>query len=310
MTLPITDLEGPGPDPLPTSNPPRVALVPTTEPESGTDRTVPSRTMPLVGAADRRRRRFPRPLRRLAGPALLLTLWGILSWSGAVSRESFPWPQEVVTAGWELVRAGELWLHLLASLRRAVTGTALGLVVGVVIAVAAGLGRRSEDLLDSIMQIVKAIPNFSLVPLLIIWFGIDETPKIALVFLSTVVPIYLHTYSGIRGVDARLFDLSVTLDLRRRTVIRQLVLPGAVPGFLVGLRVAVTNAWLALIFAETINANSGLGRLMSDARSFYRVDIMVFVICLYAMLGLVGYSFVRFLERRMLVWRPTRIEVS
>lgn len=280
----------------------------TPRPGGGVDATTRVRSTPvvLVGASALRRRRLPRSLRRCIGPFSILVGWAVLSCTGIVGRELLPTPQDVMAAGWELAVDGKLSDHLLASLTRASAGLALGLAVGVAVALAAGLGRRSEDVVDSIMQIVKAIPNFSLVPLLIIWFGIDESPKIALVFLSTVVPIYIHTYGGIRNVGAELFDLGSTLELRRRTVIRHLVLPGALPGFLTGLRVALTNAWLALIFAETINARTGLGRLMSDARSYFRLDIMVFVICLYAALGLVSHSFVRLLERTLLVWRPTR----
>jgi sulfonate transport system permease protein len=153
------------------------------------------------------------------------------------------------------------------------------------------------------MQIMKAIPNFALVPLLIIWMGIGEAPKITLVALSTAMPIYVNTYGAIRGVDNRLIEVGRTLGLGRFGIVRHLVIPGSLPGFLIGLRISLTNAWLALIFAETINAKSGLGQLMSDARSWFRLDIMVLVIVVYAILGLLSYSVVRFLEKHLLQWR-------
>lgn len=259
----------------------------------------------LTSARRRRHRReLPREVRRLLGPLLMLAVWCVVSWGHLVSERTFPPPQAVFDAGADLVRSGQLWGDLWASLKRAMTGLAIGTSAGVVIATVAGLSRRAEDVVDSIMQVMKAIPNFALVPLFIIWLGIDEAPKITLVALSTGVPIYINTYSGIRNVDAKLVDLSATLGLSRLGLTRHIVLPGALPGFLVGLRIALTNAWLALIFAETINAEQGLGSLMSDARSYFRLDIMVFVICIYAALGLTSYSFVRFLERRLLTWRP------
>jgi len=139
--------------------------------------------------------------------------------------------------------------------------------------------------------------------LLIIWLGIDEAPKITLIVLSTSIPIYMNTYGAIRGVDQRLIDTARSIGLRRHELIRHVILPGAVPGFLVGLRISFANAWLALIFAEQINARNGLGQLMSDARNLFRVDLMVLIVVIYAVLGLGSYAIVRALERHLLTWR-------
>jgi len=141
------------------------------------------------------------------------------------------------------------------------------------------------------------------VPLLIIWMGIDNAPKITLIVLSVSMPIYINTYSAIRNVDSRLIESARTLGLNSWERTRHIVLPGALPGFLVGLRIALTSAWLALVFAETINAREGLGALMSDARAWWQLDVMVLVIAIYAVLGLLSYAFVRFLERKLLAWR-------
>lgn len=259
-------------------------------------------------AADRprrRRKRLPRELRGVLGPLLLLALWGALSWTGLVDGHVFPAPQEVISAAIDQARLGTLGPNILASMVRAYGGLAIGVAIGVVVATIAGLTRWAEDSIDSIMQVLKAIPNFALLPLLIIWLGIGETPKITLVVLATAMPIYVNMYSAIRGVDARLVDLSRTLGLSRTALITNIVLPGSLPGLLTGLRIAVTNAWLALIYVEAINAPQGLGKLMSDARSWYRLDIMVLVICLYAILGLLSYAVVQLMERVLLGWRST-----
>lgn len=268
-------------------------------PASGTDVLVSLET----GSQHRRRRQLPRPLRRLSGPVSLVAVWWSLSSIGVLSPRTLPPPGDVVLAAIELTRTGELQTALWASLQRVLVGLAIGLAAGLFIAVAAGLTRRGEDIIDSSMQILKAIPNFALVPLLIIWMGIGESPKITLVALSTAMPVYINTYGAIRGVDNRLIEAGRTLGLGRFGIVRHLVLPGSVPGFLIGLRISLTNAWLALIFAETINAKSGLGQLMSDARSWFRLDIMVLVIVVYAVLGLLSYSLVRFLEKHLLQWR-------
>lgn len=259
-------------------------------------------------AADRprrRRKRLPRELRGVLGPLLLLALWGALSWTGLVDGHVFPAPQQVVSAAIDQAKLGTLGPNILASMVRAYGGLAIGVAIGVVVATIAGLTRWAEDSIDSIMQVLKAIPNFALLPLLIIWLGIGETPKITLVVLATAMPIYVNMYSAIRGVDARLVDLSRTLGLSRTALITDIVLPGSLPGLLTGLRIAVTNAWLTLIYVEAINAPQGLGKLMSDARSWYRLDIMVLVICLYAILGLLSYAVVQLMERVLLGWRST-----
>jgi sulfonate transport system permease protein len=259
-------------------------------------------------AADRprrRRKRLPRELRGVLGPLLLRALWGVLSWTGLVDGHVFPAPQEVISAAIGQAKLGTLGPNILASMVRAFGGLAIGVAIGVVVATITGLTRWAEDSIDSIMQVLKAIPNFALLPLLIIWLGIGETPKITLVVLATAMPIYVNMYSAIRSVDARLVDLSRTLGLSRTALITNVVLPGSLPGLLTGLRIAVTNAWLALIYVEAINAPQGLGKLMSDARSWYRLDIMVLVICLYAILGLLSYAVVQLVERVLLGWRST-----
>lgn len=260
------------------------------------------------GTGTTTRRRLPRDLRGVLGPLLLLAAWAVLTLTGLIGSDVLPSPLEVVRAGWELAIAGSLHPHLAASLARAMGGLSIGITIGLSLALVAGLVRPIEDGLDSTMQVFKAIPNFALLPLLIIWFGIGEAPKITLVVLSTAMPIYINSYGAIRGVDGRLLDLARVLRLSRASTIVSIVLPSALPGFLTGLRMAMTNAWLALIFAETINAPQGLGKLMSDARSWFRLDVMVLVICLYAILGLLGYAVVRLLERKLLSWRDTRAQ--
>ncbi|WGF90901.1 ABC transporter permease [Marinivivus vitaminiproducens] len=245
----------------------------------------------------------PRELRHFYGPGSLLLVWTALSAIGVFGPRVFPAPWAVVAAGIDLTRSGVLQEHLWASLQRVFLGFAVGLVIGLTLAVIAGTMRRFEDTIDSSMQIMKAIPNFTLVPLLVIWMGINEAPKVTLIVLSVSVPVYINTYGAIRNVDSRLVESAVTLGLNRWQRVWHIILPGAVPGFLISLRFALTSAWLALVFAETINAQRGLGALMNDARSWWQLDVMVLVIAIYALLGLISYSFVRFLERRLLVWR-------
>lgn len=244
-----------------------------------------------------------REIRRLYAPIGLLLIWAILSATHVLSPRVFPAPWEVVDAGIRLIVNGELARHLGASLLRVVEGGVPGIVIGVLLAIAAGTTRTLEDSIDSIMQILKSIPEFTIVPLLIIWMGINDMPKITLIMLSVASPIYLNMYGAIRGVDQRLIESAKTLGLGYWQRVWHIVLPGAMPGFFMGMRIALTAAWLALVFAETINAKDGLGRLMSDARSWWQLDVMLLVIVIYALLGLASQLALRQASFLVLAWR-------
>jgi sulfonate transport system permease protein len=256
------------------------------------------------------RRRTPRLgvnppgwLRRLAGPVLLLVLWQAgVSVSGA-DPELVPGPIDVAKAAATLIDNGQLAENLSVSLVRVIQGLGLGLVFGTAFAVLAGLRRQSGEILDSAMQVLKAVPVFALLPLFIVWTGIGEAPKIALIAVTAALPIYINTYSAIKNVDGDLAEVASILGLSQWGVIRHVLLPGSVSGFLSGLRISLTSAWLALIFAETINAKSGLGYLMIDAQMAFRMDIIVLVVTVYAVLGIIGYGIVLGLERVLLPWR-------
>ncbi|TSH94540.1 ABC transporter permease [Verticiella sediminum] len=256
-----------------------------------------------VGGALAGASRVPRGLQRLAGPVLVLVLWQVLSSLDVFDPRTTPAPGRVLATAYDLVASGALQSHLAVSLMRVLQGLALGLFIGTVSAVAAGLTRWGENLVDANMEVLRAVPNFALLPVLIAWFGIGEEPKVALITLSVLVAIYINTFSAIRNVDAGLVEAARSFGVRQRELITTVILPGSLPGFLVGLRLALTGAWLALIFAETINAPVGLGRMMSDAREYFRIDVIFVLLAVYAVLGLASLALVRWLERRLLVWR-------
>jgi sulfonate transport system permease protein len=247
--------------------------------------------------------RLPRGVRRLGGPLLLVVIWQSLSSLGILSDQVLAPPTAVLRAGWQLARTGELGASLVASLTRAGQGLAIGVTAGVLFAVLAGLFRLGDDLLDSSLQSIRALPVLGLVPLVIIWFGVGELPKVALVAFGTVFPVYINTHAAIRGVDSRLIESGRAFGLGRAGLVRHVVLPGAIPGFLVGLRYALTTSWLVLVIAEQLNATSGIGYLMNEAQGWYRTDIIVLGLLIYGAIGITSDAIVRFLERRLLVWR-------
>ncbi|MGL4285037.1 MAG: ABC transporter permease subunit [Phreatobacter sp.] len=256
-------------------------------------------------ARARRKPLVPRGIRKATGALLIFALWWIGSAAGWISPDLFPSPRTMAGTFLEMVASGEFAEAMSMSLRRVVIGFSLGLAVGGVLALVSGLFHLGEDLVDAPMQMVRTLPWAGLIPLLIIWFGIDEAPKIALVAFAATFPVYLNTFAGIRNVDKSLVEAAHTLGLGRFGLIVNVILPGALPSALVGLRYALGSAWLALVFAEQVNAEGGLGHLIVHAREVYRIDIIVLCLVVYALLGLSVDLIVRLLEKGLLQWRPS-----
>ncbi|MFI1362288.1 ABC transporter permease [Streptomyces griseochromogenes] len=256
----------------------------------------------------RRRRLSPGrrlPAARLAGPLVLLALWAAASAAGQLDPGAIPAPWTVVRTGVRLWTDGTLPTDILTSLERAAYGFAIGLTAGVVLALASGLSRAGEALIDGTVQLNRAIPTLGLIPLFILWLGIGETFKIAIIAIVVYIPIYLNTHAALSGIDSRYVELAEVQGLSRFAFIRQIVIPGALPGFFVGLRLGVTGSWLGLVVLEQINATSGLGYLMFQAQNYGQSDVILVGLLIYGVFGLVSDSAVRLIERRVLSWRRT-----
>jgi sulfonate transport system permease protein len=247
-------------------------------------------------------------LRRLISPVVILAAWQLVSSAGLVSAAKLPPPTEVWSTAISLITTnspayGTLQDNMLVSLERVAVGFGCGAIVAIVLAVIAGLSRLGENSVDPLMQMLRTLPLFGLIPVFIVWFGIGELPKILLIAMGAAIPLYLNTFSGIRNVDAKLAELGRVLHLNRRELLGQIVLPGALPQVLVGLRQSLGVAWLALVVAEQFNANAGLGYMISQATQFSRNDVIFVALLVYCVLGLTTDALVRLLERRALSWR-------
>jgi sulfonate transport system permease protein len=245
---------------------------------------------------------------RLVSPVAVVLLWQLVSSAGLVSAQKLPPPVTVWRTAVSLVTTdspayGTLQGAMLVSLQRMAIGFAFGAVAAVGLALVAGLSRVGEDAVDPLMQILRTLPLFGLIPVFIVWFGIGELPKVILIALGAAIPLYLNTFAGIRGVDARLAEAGRALGLRRTEMIRHVILPGALPQALTGLRQSLGVAWLALVVAEQVNANAGLGFIISQATQFLRNDVILVALAVYAALGLITDALVRLLERKALAWR-------
>jgi sulfonate transport system permease protein len=291
----------------------------TTAPVPPTATTAPQATGPQAAAPQgagkpgRRRGRGRRAWYRLISPLAALLIWQVISSSGRVSEQKLPSPSTVLHTAITLITTnsaafGTLQGAMAVSLERVAIGFALGGSAGLILAVIAGLSRLGENSVDPLLQMLRTLPLFGLIPVFIVWFGIGELPKVLLIALGSAIPLYLNTFAGIRNVDAKLAEAGQSLGLTRAEMIRHIILPGALPQMLVGLRQSLGVAWLALVVAEQINANAGLGFMISQATQFLRNDVIFVALLVYCLLGLATDALVRLLERRALAWRRGLLE--
>ncbi len=242
-------------------------------------------------------------LRRLAGPLLVVVAWAIITTAGWIDPTILPSPAGIVD-GWHLLWTEQNLLGQIGvSLTRALVGGAAGVTLGLVLGTAAGLSRLGEEFLDALLQMLRTVPFLALVPLFIVWFGIGETPKLLLIALATMFPMYLNVYAGVRNVDRKVIEAMRSFGLTGRKLIAQVVLPLALPQIFTGLRFSLGVSVLVLIAAEQINASAGLGYLLNSAQLYQQVDIILICIAIYAVLGLSADLIVRTLERLFMPWR-------
>jgi sulfonate transport system permease protein len=237
-------------------------------------------------------------------PLLVLIVWQAGSELGLIRATVLPAPTEVALAGWNLLLSGELLRNVGVSAWRAGVGFAIGGGIGFGLGLLNGLSDLSQRLLDTSLQMIRNVPHLALIPLVILWFGIGEEAKLFLVALGVFFPVYVNTLHGVRSVDPHLIEMAGAYGMSSRELIRRVILPGALPSVFVGVRYGLGITWLTLIVAETISATSGIGYMAMNAREFLLVDVVVFAILIYALLGKAADSVTRLLERRCLAWNP------
>jgi sulfonate transport system permease protein len=238
-------------------------------------------------------------------PVSLIIIWQIASSTGLVPTTVLSSPEAVIKAFIRLIANGELLENLGVSAARAGVGLLIGGSIGFALGLANGLSKLSESLFDSSIQMLRNIPHLALIPLVILWFGIEEEARLFLVALGVFFPIYVNTMYGVRSVDPQLVEMGRVYGMSQWQLFSRVIFPGALPSIFVGLRYALGIMWLTLIVAETIAANSGIGHMAMQAREFLQVDVVVLSIIVYALLGKLADSFTRFMERQALSWNPT-----
>ncbi len=237
-------------------------------------------------------------------PLLLLAAWQTAAQLGWLSTRILPAPWDVLKAAVTLAVSGELWSHVWTSTWRALTGFAIGGGLGLGLGLLTGSFTKAETLLDSTIQMIRNIPPLALIPLVILWFGIEEKAKLFLVSLGVFFPLYINTFHGIRSVDKGLIEMGRSYGLSGWQLYKEVILPGALPSILVGVRYSLGLMWVILIVAETIAADAGIGYMTMNAREFLQTDVVLLGILLYALLGKLADLLAKGLERYWLRWHP------
>ncbi|MFM0168673.1 ABC transporter permease subunit [Paraburkholderia sediminicola] len=235
-------------------------------------------------------------------PALVLVLWEAAARLGLIAPQVLPAPSIVAETALDLARNGDLFVHLGVSLLRAVAGFVVGGVIGITLGIMVGFSPLAQALFDRSIQMVRAVPFLAMLPLVIVWFGVGEVAKIFLVALAVLFPIYINTMLGIRQIDPKLMELAKVIGLNWTAIVRRIILPGAMPSILTGVRYALAHAWLALVIAETLATTKGIGFLAMDAREFLQTNVILLTMIIYAIIGVVADALVRLLETHFLSW--------
>lgn len=238
-------------------------------------------------------------------PAVVLIGWQAASTLGWISAQLFPPPLTILKSFFEVIASGELGMHLQTSVMRAMLGFVIGGGSGLIIGLFVGLFKRSEQMLDPTIQMLRTVPLLAITPLFILWFGFGELSKVLLISMGAFFPMYVNAFLGVRNVDAKLFDVSRVLEFTRLQQVTKVILPGAMPNVLLGVRLSLSTSWLCLVVAELMGADRGVGYLIQDARAYMRTDIVFVGIIVFAAAGKLSDSLVRWLERRLLRWQDS-----
>lgn len=236
-------------------------------------------------------------------PVLVILFWQLSSSLGWLSSNILPSPWAVLRDGIKLTKTGELPKNMSISLYRATLGLIIGGGIGFILGFVNGMSNTARLLFDSSIQMVRNIPHLALIPLIIIWLGINESAKISLVAIGTMFPVYINTFNGIRSVDPDLIEMGKSYNLSNRQLFQKIIFPAALPQILVGVRYALGVMWTTLIVAETISANSGIGYMSTNAEDFVDMETVILCIVIYAILGKVSDLVAKSFETLFLDWQ-------
>ncbi len=238
-------------------------------------------------------------------PAIILVLWQLALTFGVFKPHQLPPPLTVLSTAFDQAAKGQLQQHVLATLARVLIGFAIGSFIALLLGTAVGLVRPIDRAVDPTLQAIRTVPTLAWAPLLLLWLGIDEAPKLTLVSIGAFFPLYVNLVAAVRGVDRKLIEVGRVYDLSCFQIARRIVLPASLPGLMTGMRLGLSQAWLFVVVAELIAATRGLGFLLTDSQNLSRADLMLVAMLCLAVLGKLTDMGLRATEDRLLSWRDT-----
>jgi len=238
-------------------------------------------------------------------PLGILVIWELVGLMGFVSDVLLPRPTAIFWTFIDLCISGNLYAHFQISLLRAIGGFLIGGGLGLIAGLAVGFSKKFEQTLDPTFQMIRTIPALAVIPLFILWFGFGETSKLLLIAKAAFFPMYVNAFLGIRSVDTKMFEVAKVLEFSKWKQIKNLIIPSALPNILLGVRLALGAAWLALVAAELMGSSEGIGYLIMDARQFSQTTVVFVGIIIFALFGKFSDSIVRYFERKLLKWRDS-----
>jgi NitT/TauT family transport system permease protein len=233
----------------------------------------------------------------------ILVLWEVICQLELVPPLFLPSPSSILLAGWDMLTSGELHENVLASLFRIAVGYAIGAVCGIVFGLLLGFSRWVDAVLTPIVYSIYPIPKIALLPLIILWLGIGETPKFTMIALGVFFPVVINTYSGVKNVDPIWIKAAVTFGSSHLNVIRKVILPGALPMIFAGLKLAAGTSLLLLVSAEMIAAQQGLGSMILHYGNLMITTKLMVGVLILSLLGLLFNRGLQWLEHKLLPWK-------
>ena len=235
-------------------------------------------------------------------PIILILIWKAADIAGIIKPYTLPPPEKVIKTAIDFLNDGTLWGHIGASVIRVAEGFLIALVAALVLGVAIGLFRKFEIATDVLLQILKPIPPIAWIPLSILWFGIGESSKVFIIFVGAFFPILVNVVDGIKNIDLKFLEISRVYEVKRIRVITKVILPGAMPFIMTGIRVGLGNAWMCVVAAEMIAATRGVGYMLMDGRNLARPDMVLLGMLTIGIIGKVMDDLLRLFAKKVIKW--------
>lgn len=238
----------------------------------------------------------------LALPIMILVAWKLADIGGYIKPYTMPTPDKVLKTAGDILKDGTLISHILASFFRVIEGFFIALILSLILGIGIGLSKKIEIFTDITIQIIKPIPPIAWIPLAILWFGIGESSKIFIIVLGAFFPILLNVVDGIKNIDDKYLELGRVYEVPKVKFIHGVILPGALPSIMTGVRVGLGNAWVCVVAAEMIAATKGVGYMLTDGRNMSRPDLVILGMLIIGIVGKLMDDVLKKISIRITKW--------